>query len=178
MADYQPGRGGRGSRYQGRGRGGRGGTRTNRSNNGNKSSTSNLGGACEELRDNVYSLGDARQADRYTKTTEEIINFIQRTFNEGQDVVDSLTTMTQKDFEATMPTAPEAGGTAAEKKVKEMYLQQKIKNHAAREEKYVDNMNKAYALILGQCTKGMKNKLEQRKDWQTLLKSPRSPLST
>ena len=32
-------------------------------------------------------------------------------------------------------------------------------------DKYCINMVKAYGLIWGQCTKGVKNKLEARKDW-------------
>ena len=37
--------------------------------------------------------------------------------------------------------------------------------------KYDDNMNKAYALILGQCAEGLKNILQTRKYWETDVKN-------
>ena len=41
----------------------------------------------------------------------------------------------------------------------------KVKKYVNRMELYEDNMNKAYAFILGQCTKTLKAKLEARKNW-------------
>jgi hypothetical protein len=48
-------------------------------------------GAIDELKDNVYIVGDARQADKYNKTTEAILAYIQANYEEGMDVVNGLT---------------------------------------------------------------------------------------
>ena len=52
--------------------------------------------------------------------------------------------------------------------VDKMILQQEVKDYVLRKKKYEDNMNKAYGLILGQCTQGVKNKLEARQNWREL----------
>jgi Zinc knuckle len=40
----------------------------------------------------------------------------------------------------------------------------------SRKEKYQINMDKAFGILWGQCTTGVKNKLESRKDWSTIKK--------
>ena len=144
--------------------GGRGGY--NRSTNYNKS-YNNLKGACEELKDNVYTLGDAKQADRYTKTTEAIVNYIQRTFDKGQDAKDALVALQQTDTDQWMPENNDTRENQLTYQEK-LLLQLKMKEYMTRIEKYNDNMNKVYGLILGQCTQGVKNKLEARQDWETM----------
>ena len=45
---------------------------------------------CEALGGNLYSIGDAQQANRYTKTMEVILKYIQGNFNKGNDVNKAL----------------------------------------------------------------------------------------
>src|SRR5512135_1675242 len=63
-------------------------------------------GAIEELRDNVYIVGDVRQAHKFTKTTEAILAYIQATYDGGMDVVDGLTKMEDPDFDKWKPEQP------------------------------------------------------------------------
>ena len=42
-------------------------------------------GRCEDLKGHIYDSVDARQADQYTKTTNEITEFIGRTYKFGMD---------------------------------------------------------------------------------------------
>ena len=73
-------------------------------------------------------------------------------------------------------TSPLVGGTrfaiptvtTAMSEVDKMIIQAEVKQFVEHKAKYVDNMNKAYALILGQCTLGLKGKLEGRKDWANI----------
>ena len=44
--------------------------------------TPNVRGKCESWGSNVYYIWDARQADKYTKITDEILNYIQGNSNE------------------------------------------------------------------------------------------------
>ena len=95
-------KGGRGyDRGFGRGQSGRGRGRGSRpySNIFGQRNYSNLKGACEELKEHVYTIGDAKQGDRFTKTTEQIVDYIQRTYDEGQDVVDALVNLEQVDLD-------------------------------------------------------------------------------
>ena len=154
------GRTNQGNRQGGRGRG-------NRNFNYTPRNASNLKGACEELKDNVYTVGDAKQADQYNKTTESIVNYIQRTYDEGQDVKDALVALEHVDMDQYRPEQEEEDEDNLSY-IDKMILQQEVKEYVARTKKYKDNMNKAYGLILGQCTQGVKNKLEARRDWEEL----------
>ena len=125
-----------------------------------------------------------RKADNYAKVTEAIINYIQRTYTMGNDVKRALEEQRDFDFSVLIPIAPtvtmvpsttmatEATPSAVlsspELDVAKMILQSEVKHHIERKTKYSDNMHKTYALIIGQCTLGLRGKLERRKDWNTL----------
>ena len=81
------------TRYQGRGinsgRGfirGRGNTYSRGQGRGFNPTKPKVQGKCEALWSDVYSIGDVRQAERYTNKTETILNYTQGNFNEGNDV--------------------------------------------------------------------------------------------
>ena len=68
-------------------------------------------GECKDLGDNVYYIGDVRQADNYTKVTKNILNYIQRMYTYGfyiKEVLDS-----KEDFDKVKPKASQAGIAAA-----------------------------------------------------------------
>ena len=129
-------------------------------------------GACEDLKDNVFILAaDGKATDRFVKTWKAIKLYIQATFSNGQDVYDALEAMEPKDLTRFLPVEPEredAGETEHQKYVKKTILDHKIKEYVRRETDYNNNMNKAYALILGQCTPAVKVKLEHRADWEDI----------
>jgi len=177
--------------YNNRNRFGRGPPK--KANNQNQKPWQKKRGECIELGENVYFIGEARQADNYTKVTEAILNYIQRTYTGGNDVKYALENGVGFDFNTVKPVArppdgritppPAVGSTAEEterkntiiaaynaaKSVNHMIMTAEIKQYVNRKTKYADNMNKAYALILGQCTLGLRNKLESRKDWATIM---------
>ena len=162
MADN--GRGGRG--YQSRNtRGGRGGAGRGRNGKSN-SKKPQLKGQCEELGEHVYTVGDAKQADRYTKTTEAICNHILRTFDQGEQVTQSLQKFDPYNMELFKPEEPDDPANMTE--LEKLIQHQEVKDYCARKWKFNDNMTKAYALILGQCTLSVKNKLETRQDWEAI----------
>ena len=47
-------------------------------------------GKCEALGSDVYSIRDARQAEKYTKMTEATLNYIQVNFNKGKNAKETL----------------------------------------------------------------------------------------
>ena len=131
-------------------------------------------GAIEDLKDNVYIVGDARQADKYNKTTEAILAYIQANYEEGMDVVNGLTKLAEPDFDKWKPKAPKAKAKATtdtpaqyDKFEEQLHLIE-LKEWVARKNKYRMNMDKAFAVLFGQCSMATKNKLESRKDWTTI----------
>ena len=52
--------------------------------------TPKVRGKCEALGSDVYSIGNAGKAEKYTKTTEAIMNYIQGNFNGGNNVKEAL----------------------------------------------------------------------------------------
>jgi hypothetical protein len=162
------------SRANQRGRGGKG--KGQRPNNKQGSKPQNTGpkGAIEALHDHTYIVGDARQADKYNKTTEAIMAYIQTNFDRGQDVVIALEAMEDPDFDKSKPAPPEPIIEQTESSApiydsieKDQYNME-YKAWMSRTEKYKINMDKVFGILWGQCTIGVKNKLESRKDWSTI----------
>ena len=147
-----------------RGNGPSGGGKGKSNNNNNRSYQNRFKGACEGLKDHVYTVGDARQADRYTKTTEQILSYILREYTQGRDVKTSLEELEAVDMIKYKPKEPHPRMSEVDK----MVLAQEVKDYVTRKVTFEDNMNKAYALLLGQCSMGVKNKLESRKDWNNV----------
>ena len=121
---------------------------------------------------NVYTYNEARQAERYTKTTDSIEKYIQREYTHGQDIVDALSKGSHLDHNSYKPeenVKKESTGTVTPlTRLEEMILSGEVKNYLMRKVKYTDNCNKTYGLILGQCTQGVKNKLESEQCWDTI----------
>ena len=124
-------------------------------------------GQCGELGENIFSIGHVYQADRFVKTADSILSYIQSRYDYGKDVAWALKHLKDYDFVPEMPKAP-AASSSQDSKILEMILNQEVREYVNRKTKYQDNMSKAYALIHGQCTTGLKNKLESRKDWENI----------
>ena len=100
-------------------------------------------GECAELGEHIYFIGEARQADNYTKTTEAILNYIQRTYYGGNEVRKALEDGEPYGFEAEKPAAKPSTitstGTVGD--VDQMILGAEIKQFVDRKVKYADNMH-------------------------------------
>ena len=161
------GSGGRGQRFGGRGGfNGQGPGRNSRGNNGSSKKQPQLKGKCEALGDAVCTFGDAKQSERFNKTTDKILNYIFSNYDQGKYVKESLEKYEVYDIELWRPEEIEEGTELGE--VEKMVLQQEVRAYVQIRNKFEDNMYKAFGLIYGQCTTGLKNKLEARKDWEAL----------
>ena len=60
----------------------------------------------KELGDNIYIINHSGQADKYVKTTEAILNYIQKTYKNGEDLKKALKREQDLDFTVLEPTAP------------------------------------------------------------------------
>ena len=52
--------------------------------------------------------------------------------------------------------------------IDKLLLEQQIKQFSYRKQKYEENKPQVYELIWGQCTQAVKNKIQTRKDWETM----------
>ena len=88
-------------------------------------------------------------------------------YKHGLDLVHSLEEFKEKDFntEIPVPTLPREDMNEQQKlALKEVYSYE-MKHFMNRKELLKTNLVQAYGIIWGQCTKGMKSKLESRKEW-------------
>ena len=155
------GHGGRGQRNSGRGRGG-----SSRNNHGSSVRSVTAKGNCVALGDAIFTCGDDKQSERFDKTREKIMNHIFANFEQGKYIKESLEKLEVYDIELWRPEEVEDPDDMGE--VEKMILQQEVRDYIQRRTKFEENMYKAFALILGQCTVSLKNKLENRKDWKVI----------
>ena len=129
------------------------------------------------ITDYNYYLGSATQASDYNTTTEYIIGHIKQTFENGKDIGDALENLEHPNTETWKPSMQVSIATTPEVKEleKEEYkVDYRIQSgmYFKRLEKYEYNKSKACALLWERCAKGMKSKLEARKDYETVKDDP------
>jgi len=138
--------------------------------------------AKKSVEDYVYYLGSSKQASDYETTTEYLINHIQQTFDYGDDIAESLSTLTDVNLSMHKPTLQVSSETDndkknAENKQFEMEFKEKFAIYMKRVEAYSKNQGKAFAFLLDRCSKGMKEKIQARADYETSIRqNPRELL--
>ena len=112
----------------------------------------------QTLKNNIYSISAvSKQADEYTRTTKAIGDYAGRIY--GHDM--KMLVMAGRD---NAPTEPEYPDSPSEK---DKAVWSKRYDHFLREEtKYNDYKAKIFNIILGQCDKAMRNRVEASQDFQ------------
>ena len=109
----------------------------------------------------------------YATVKDHIITYIQKTYEHGKDIADSLRELKVKDLTAVEPTRQlSTKSVEAEQKIEQHgfdYLYQaEIKSFVERKHVLEQNLNKAYALIFGTyCVKTMQSRVEQYPDFES-----------
>jgi hypothetical protein len=113
-------------------------------------------GECKDLGDNIYFIGDARQADNYTKITESILRYIQKTYNDGTLVKQALEDSKDFHFDNIKHVMPQiarvnnVGDTemvdAPKDSIEMMLSRAEIKEYITKKSRYINNMHTAYML--------------------------------
>ena len=156
------GRPGRGN--QGRGRSNNG--RSNNNNNRNKKKLTLPDDAVKELGENIYIINQSGQADKYVKTTEAILNYVQKNYKYGDDIKKALRQESDFDFDAIQPTI--SGGKIDVTTPEGFKYKLEMERFFKRQDQYTTNKTNAHGLIYGQCTLAVKSKLQARKDWNEI----------
>lgn len=152
------------SRGGGRGRGGRSSGRR----------SANQAKAKKSITDYMFYIGTATQAADYETTAAFIINHIKKTFTRGNDIAESLRMLQEPITELWKPDPEENLETDEEKKklkakLIDMEHKARLDLYLKREETYLENRNKAYALLWERCHKNMQDKLQARADFESSL---------
>jgi plasmid stabilization system protein ParE len=116
--------------------------------------TQRFEGKCEELKGHIFDSADARQADQYTKTIKENVEYVGRTYKYGTDCRLSIKNM--KMITIDQPEDPPQNATRTEIRIWE----KKVDNHVTRETILKEKMKSSYSLIWGQCSEIMQQKVE------------------
>jgi hypothetical protein len=158
-------------------RGSRGNMRRGARNSSTKSSGMPKKEIKKSVNDYYYYLGSAKQASDYEMTTEFLINYIKKTFDYRSDIGRALKELKEVDTDPWKPTLNHSSDTdaaiqAIQNKQFEMEFKADYDAYRKRVLALENNKTKAYALFWERCTKGMKNKLESRVDFDTLENDP------
>ena len=142
---------------------GRGRFRYNKPKYGNKD---RFHSESEHLKGKIYFIGSVKQSDNFNTTTEAILQYIQRSYDQGALVVQALRQGEEINFNQMMPVKiplPE-DATQEQRDVAAKILDCKIQKYVDAKEAYKNLKLKAYSTILRQYDKNVKAKLESRTD--------------
>ena len=116
-------------------------------------------GRCNELEGHIFDCGQPKHADLCNTTMEEVLNLIRLNFKEGKMVARTIVsgkTITIKKL--VKPT----DGDKTDLKI----WKAKIKNYVSKESTYEQALQRAYGLVLGQCTQNMLANLKSLKEFE------------
>ena len=114
-----------------------------------------------------HGIGRETQTVTYDTVKEHIVQFVQKTYKNGQDIAVSLRDLKVKDLE---PLAPIRGVSEkdqqadkeADQKGMDIQFQAELERYLERKDTLEQNLSRAYALILQTyCNKTMQNRIEE-----------------
>ena len=160
---------GRGGKSRGN-NGGRGASRrSSRSNSSSIPTRTKFKGACEDLKDNVFDCSDNRQADKYITSVKHIAEHIGANYKHGGDIKACIEQETKITIAApTEPTVADPTKPTPAERTQLKIFDRKLDLHVKRETILEDNIQRAYSLILGQCSDQLRTKLKQQTTWENV----------
>ena len=119
-----------------------------------------------------FYIGTSKQASDFEVTSKFIINYIKRTFQHGNDIAESLRTLTLKDMNEWRPalkmsSANDEETAKLENRQYEIEFKASLDEYMKRTTMYKQNIYKAYAFLWEKCTRSMQNKVSSRKDFES-----------
>ena len=143
------------------------------------SSTTFYGG-CSELKGKIYDCSTHKEADKYITTTKAIAEYAGRSFTNGGDIRASI--LNESLFIIPMPKDPadnytditDANGVVTTNaRAQVTYVENKMFElalgaHMKRTTMLEANIQKAYSLVLGQCTDLITTKIESSSRWDNI----------
>jgi len=115
-------------------------------------------GKCDEIRDSIY--GVIAGSDTFAQTTREIAEFVARKYKDAGEFRKGMVEMHLPILDE--PDTLDKTTTPMDIKIWELNL----KDHQKKVKARCTNSDLIYALLLGQCSQAMQNKLVAHKDWE------------
>lgn len=149
-----------GRQQPGRGRG------QGRGNRPQRPTTSKFRGNCVELQDQVFDCSNYKQADTFVNTLKRISEYVGAAYKHGGDIRSSI--LHEAKIVIPIPNAPSILDPAAlspAEEVAKMIFKGELDSYIKRKAMLEDSIQKAYSLIIGQCTDLLQGKLKQQAQW-------------
>jgi Reverse transcriptase (RNA-dependent DNA polymerase) len=134
-------------------------------NKGHRVASKKFEGKCEELNGAIFDCSESKMADTFVKTKKELSAYCGRTFKYGGDIRLSIDTLETPTF--YLPDDLPTTATAGQMKLWGDQVTLVGKQMAG----YNENIKKLYALVWGQCTDLMQQKLESSDGWDAIWRS-------
>ena len=151
-SNQQPGR-----PAQGRGRGRGPGNRPQRQ------PPARFKGNQSELQGQIFDCSDYKQADTFVSTLKRISEYIGAQYKHGGDIRSSILQGTKTTISIpTAPTVVDPTALTSAEITLQMIFKGEIDAYIKRKTMLDDNVQKAYSLVLGQCTDLLQSKLKQQ----------------
>ena len=123
-------------------------------------STTKFTGRCEELNGHIYDCSYPRTSpDMYAVTTREIAEYMGRKYRQGGDIRMALERLEMPTMRA--PDDPPANATRSEERAWEV----EVAEHVKRQGMLRENLRVAYAVIFGQCSEAMRQKIKAHRNF-------------
>ena len=117
--------------------------------------TSGVVESIAELKDHVYDLVDAKEAYKYEETTKKIGNYVGRVYNHHMRLL--VSSGIEQALEK--PEYPTGSDASDEKKA---VWSKDYDQYLKKRDVYEEYKAKVFVIILGRCTKAMKNRIEEQ----------------
>ena len=124
--------------------------------------TTRFKGRCDEMGEYVYDrIGSKQsQAESYSKTTQELVLYVGKSFNYGDDIRVTIENMSLVDLTADKPAAPSATKDGNMDETDREIWKEEIKEFVRRKNYLNKNIKKLYSLIWGQCSDMIRSEIE------------------
>ena len=119
-------------------------------------------GKSEELKGYVYDCSDTNQPDHFTRTTNEIAEFVGRSYWNGGDIMRAVQKLKLPTL--VKPDDPPADVNSTDKCIWE----KKVDTYVMRDEQLLENVQKLYSLVWGQCTELMRQQIEGMTEYEEM----------
>ena len=124
-----------------------------------------------------HGIGRDRQTVTYDTVKDHIVQYVQKTYNQGQDIAISLRDLAIKDLDPQQPRRGQATSTDAADKTNEqagmdILYQAELERYLDRKATLEQNLHKSYyALIFSTyCNKMMQHRIEEHPDYETTIR--------
>ena len=105
----------------------------------------------------MYFHSNYRQADNFDVVTKRIVGYIRKTREYGNNIVKALRTEREVHFNEMLRRIPDPGTNPTE--IEKVVTSRCVEKVIDQEKCYKVKLIKTFAILYGQCTKGVQSKL-------------------